>query len=130
MLFTTTCGGVILEKSKLKVFFLLHIMLMIYSMSGICSKLASEQEFLSVKFCTYYLVIILLLGFYAIGWQQIIKRIPLTTAFANKAVTVVWGVIWGLVFFNEPITWGKVLGAVLVIAGVVLYAMAEEKGNG
>ena len=82
-------------------------MLMIYSMSGICSKLASGEAFLSFRFCFYYAIIILLLGFYAIGWQQIIKRLPLTTAFANKAVTVIWGIIWGAVFFHEKVTVGK-----------------------
>lgn len=114
-----------MNKGKVKVLFLLHLMLMIYSMSGICSKMAAKQEFLSLSFCFYYGIIILLLGFYAIGWQQIIKRLPLTTAFANKAVTVVWGLIWGFVFFQEPITLKKVLGALLVIAGVVLYAKAD-----
>lgn len=114
-----------MSKQKIKVLFLLHIMLMIYSMSGICSKMAAKQEFLSFSFCMYYGIIILLLGFYAIGWQQIIKRLPLTTAFANKAVTVVWGLVWGFVFFQEPITFRKVLGALLVITGVVIYAKAD-----
>lgn len=114
---------------KIKTLVLLHIMLMIYSMSGICSKLASGQQFLSFKFCLYYGLIIVLLGFYAIGWQQIIKRMPLTAAFANKAVTVVWGIIWGFIFFHEPITAGKVIGAVLVIAGIVMYAMADKEAE-
>ena len=56
-----------MNKSKIKTLFLLHIMLMIYSMSGICSKMASKQEFLSTEFCFYYAMIIILLGFYAIG---------------------------------------------------------------
>lgn len=122
----------IVTKDKLKTLLLLHIMLMIYSMSGICSKMASKQEFLSFKFCLFYACIIGLLGFYAIGWQQIIKRLPLTTAFANKAITIVWGLIWGLVFFQEPITVGKVIGVILVVAGVVLYAKAdgEEENHG
>ncbi len=77
----------------------------------------------------YYAAIILLLGFYAIGWQQIIKRLPLTTAYANKAVTVVWGIVWGFVFFHEAITVGKVVGAALVILGVVIYAKADDGGN-
>ena len=114
---------------KIKTLVLLHIMLMIYSMSGICSKLAAGQKFLSIKFCLYYGLIILLLGFYAIGWQQIIKRMSLTTAFANKAVTVVWGIIWGFVFFKESITPGKVVGAVLVIAGIVMYALADKEAG-
>ena len=82
-------------------------MLMVYSMSGIFSKLAAGQPFLSFRFCLYYGVIIALLGLYAIGWQQIIKRMPLTSAYANRAVTVVWGIVWGAVLFGEAITWQK-----------------------
>lgn len=116
-----------MNKEKVKVLFLLHIMLMIYSMSGICSKLAAKESFLSPMFCLYYAVIIFLLAFYAIGWQQIIKRLPLTTAFANKAITVVWGIVWGAVFFHESVTIGKVVGALLVIVGVVIYAKADKE---
>lgn len=117
--------GVFLDKSKIKTLFLLHLLLMFYSMSGICSKLAAGQSFLSIQFCFYYAIIIGLLGVYAIGWQQIIKRLPLTTAFANKAVTVVWGIVWGLVFFQEKISIGKIVGAALIIAGVALFAIAD-----
>ena len=108
-------------------FVLLHLLLMVYSTSGVFSKLASGELFLSFKFCLYYGCIIFLLGIYAIGWQQIIKRLPLTLAFANKAVTVIWGMIWGTVFFGEKITTGKLAGALIVIAGVVLFVSAEEE---
>ena len=110
-----------------KTLILLHLMLMIYSMSGICSKLAAGEEFMSWKFILYYAAIIALLGFYAIGWQQIIKRIPLTTAFANKAITVVWGLVWGFIVFHEPITPGKILGTMMIVAGVVLFAYADNE---
>ena len=66
------------------------------------------------------------LGIYAIGWQQVIKRLPLTTAYANRAVTVVWGIVWGAVLFGESITWQKALGAIVVLAGVALYATAGD----
>ena len=114
---------------KWKIYIVLHIMLMIYSMSGICSKIAAQQQFLSLSFCIYYGCIILLLGFYAIGWQQIIKHIPLTTAFANKAITVVWGTVWGVIFFHESISIGKILGVLLVVLGVVLYAQSSNETN-
>lgn len=111
--------------NQVKILLALHLILAIYSTSTIFSKLAAKQDFLSLKFCLYYGIIILLLGFYAIGWQQIIKRLPLTTAFANKAVTVVWGIAWGFLFFNEVITPGKIIGAVMVIAGIIIYAMSD-----
>lgn len=116
------------NKIDIKVLLALQLLLMVYSMSGICSKKAAGVPFLSLEFCFYYAMIIALLGLYAIGWQQIIKRMPLTTAYANRAVAVVWGIIWGFLFFGEAITIGKVLGAMLVIAGVVIYAKAEEGG--
>lgn len=117
------------KMKNLRTLFLLHVMLMIYSFSGVCSKKAASASFLSKEFCIYYGIIILLLGFYAIGWQQIIKRLPLTTAFSNKAVTIVWGIIWGMVFFSEEITIGKIIGAVLVIVGVVLFSHADMEEN-
>lgn len=120
-----------MSREKLKVLFLLHMMLMIYSTTGICSKMAGKQPFLSIPFCLYYGMVILLLGLYAIGWQQVIKRIPLTMAFANKAVTVVWGIVWGVLVFHESLTLAKIIGAVIVIAGVVLFAVSDgEEANG
>lgn len=120
------------RKSKTTVLLALHILLAVYSLSGVLSKLASDFSFSDIGFYLCYCGIIALLGVYAIGWQQIIKRLPLTTAYANKAVTVVWGIIWGILLFSEEINLFKALGAVVVLAGVALYAVAdnatEEKG--
>lgn len=114
-----------MNRSKLKTLLLLHLLLMVYSVSNIFSKLAADESFLSLRFCLFYGGVIALLGLYAIGWQQIIKRLPLTTAFANKAVSVIWGIVWGLLFFQESLTAGKIVGALLIVAGVVLFAKAD-----
>ena len=113
-------------KKKLYVYMCLHILLLVYSASTVFSKLASGYSFLSFKFLLCYGMVLLLLGVYAVFWQQIIKRLPLMTAYANKAVTVVWGIVWGVVFFDEKITWEKALGAALVIAGVILYVSGDR----
>lgn len=112
--------------SRIKTLFALHILLMVYSTSGILSKLAAGVDFLSWQFVALYGGVIALLGVYAIGWQQILKRMPLTSAFSNKAVTIVWGIIWGMLFFHEPLTAGKAMGALFIIAGVVLFAHADK----
>lgn len=104
---------------------LLHLLLAFFSLSGICSKSAAAEPFLSLRFCVFYGGTIVILVVYAIGWQQIIKRLPLTTAYANKAVTVVWGLIWGVIFFGEKVAPRKCIGILLVIAGIVLYAVSE-----
>ena len=105
----------------------LHLLLALYSVSSIFSKLASEQEFLSWQFVLYYGGVLLVLFAYAIGWQQAIKRMPLTTAYANKAVTVVWGIVFGVLMFGEGVTVGKVVGAALIVAGVVWYGVEDGR---
>jgi len=119
--------GATVDGTKIKILLALHLILMIYSMSGICSKLAATEPFLSIKFCVLYGITILILGFYAIVWQQIIKRISLTTAFANKAVAVAWGLIWSALIFHEPITLGKLAGVILVVLGVILFSKADKE---
>ena len=90
------------------------------------SKSAASEPVLSFKFVVLYGGMLFILFAYAIGWQQIIKRIPLTLAFANKAITVVWGMVWGVIFFGESISVLSVIGAVFVVAGVILFALADE----
>ena len=58
-------------------------------------------------------------------WQQSIKHFPLTTAYANKAVTIAWGMLWGILFFREDITHNMAIGAIIVIIGVVLVVTAD-----
>ncbi len=87
---------------------------------------------MSFKFVLFYGLVILLLGIYALLWQQIIKRMPLTTAYANKAVTVVWGMVWGALLFQEDITLQKCIGAAIIVVGVILMILqqiTEEEGN-
>lgn len=121
--------GTTIVKSKLTTYIALHIMLVIFSLNAIFSKLAANEEFLSFKWCLYYVLVIVFLGIYAIGWQQVIKRLPLTTAYANRAVTVVWGLVFGCIIFGEKVTIWKITGIALVIAGVILFAFADSENS-
>lgn len=105
----------------------LHVLLLFYSLSGIFSKNAAYQPFLSVPFILLYGGMLAVLFIYAIGWQQIIKRLPLTVAFANKAITVVWGMIWGVLIFDEQINTQMIIGAALVIVGIVWYSIEDGR---
>lgn len=115
------------KTGKIKTLILLHLMLMFFSLCGICSKSAALQPFFSIKFFLLYGLMIFILGIYAIGWQQIIKRLPLTTAYANRAVTIIWGLVWGYFFFGESITPGKITGILLIVCGIVIYALSDKE---
>lgn len=113
--------------SRTAIYLMLHIMLAIYSLSSVCSKLAAGYDFMSLGFIVCYGGMICAMGLYAIGWQQVIKRMPLTVAYANKAVTLIWGLVWGLLLFHEQISLAKLLGAAIVLAGVVLFSLDEAE---
>ena len=109
-----------------KAFVLLHAILLLYSFCSVFSKLASQQDFLSLPFILFYGLVIVVLGVYAILWQQVRKKMPLTTAFSNKAVVIVWGMLWGALFFGEQIKWYMIVGSIIIFAGVVLVVSDDE----
>ena len=111
-----------MKNNKIAILLQLHGLLLLYSISEIFSKKASEEPFLSFRFCLFYFGIFAVLAVYAVGWQRIIRQIPLTQAYANKAVTVIWGMIWGVALFGEKLSVGKILGALFVISGIVIIA--------
>ena len=78
-------------------------------------------------FILLYGGMLVILFIYAIGWQQILKRLSLSMAFANKAVTVIWGMVWGFFIFGESVSALNIWGAAMVVVGVVLYARADGK---
>lgn len=116
-----------MDKSNTKVFLALHLLLLFYSLSSVLSKLAAAQPFLSFRFCLYYGGMFVILVIYALGWQQILKRLPLTVAFANKAVTLVWSMVFGTLLFHEQIKLNQLIGCALAVLGVVLFVQPEKE---
>lgn len=116
----------VMSKIDFKKYILLHSSLMIYSLGGIFTKLASTYSFLSKEFVFFYSLSLLILAGYAFLWQLILKKFPLSVAFSNKAVMVIWGMLWGKLIFCESITLGKIVGAILIIFGIVV--MNGEEG--
>ena len=104
----------------------LHFLLFFYSLSGVFSKKASFEEPFSLSFLLFYIIVIAIMAIYAIGWQQIIKKLPLTTAYANKAVCTIWGMIFGFYFFDESISLKMIIGAAFVIIGIVVVVQSDE----
>ena len=61
-----------------------------------------------------------------LAWQRILKYMPLTVAYANKGITIVWGMIWGAVLFNEAITLKTVIGAAIILVGIFMVVTNNE----
>lgn len=111
---------------QFKKYGMLHGILLLYSLSVVCSKLAAREAFLSVRFILYYGGTIGLLFIYALLWQQILKALPLVTAYANKSIVVVWGMLWGVLLFQEKITVTMLIGTIVIFIGVYLVVSGNE----
>lgn len=116
-----------MKKETIKWFAILHVIILIFSVNSICSKTAAQYEFLSPRWILFYGIVVCILGFYAIAWQQVLKHLPLITTYANKAATTIWGLIWGAIIFKESITLPKIIGAIVVIIGVYLVVSGDEE---
>lgn len=107
--------------------FMLQAVFLIYSASSVVSKFASGKELFSLEFILFYGLDVLILGIYALIWQQVIKKFELSVAYANKAVTLLWALVWGIFIFHEKITFFKVAGILLVMVGIFILNSEEGK---
>lgn len=112
--------------SKIKNIAVLQIVIMFYTISGIMAKKASFTRFLSKEFIFYYTIEILILAIYALMWQQIIKKFSISVAYANKGMAILWSLIWSIIFFNERITLNNIIGAMVIILGIIMVNRNDE----
>ena len=109
-----------MKKVSIKTMLLLQLVVMIYTLSSVAAKMASGQEPFSFEFLLFYGIEILILGIYAIAWQQIIKRCDLSVAYANRSMAILWSLIWTVVFFKEPLTVKNIIGVHIVFTGTMI----------
>jgi drug/metabolite transporter (DMT)-like permease len=78
-----------------------------FSCIPLLSKLASRETFFSSNFLLFYGLSLKILFIYSLIWQILLQKLPLTTAYSNRATVVIWGIAWGYLFFDENITIAK-----------------------
>lgn len=104
----------------------MHFLFILYSFYTVLGKKAASFDFLSINFCILYCAMIFILFIYAVLWQQVLKSIALSIASANKAVTIFWGMWWGFLFFNEEISVKKIIGAFIIITGILILSFSDQ----
>ena len=103
----------------------MHFAFLVYCAYMLIGKTASKYPRISFLFIALYCVVFALLFVYALLWQQVLKKIPLTVAIANKSITIVWGMIFGLLIFKEAISFKMILGAIFILIGI--FVLSSEK---
>ena len=114
-----------MEKNKLNNYLLLYSGIIIYSLSSVMSKAAASYTIASLKFFFFYGLALFFLGIYALFWQQILKCFSLVTAYSNRPLVTILGMVWGWLFFGEGITPQMILGSAIIIIGIRLVVTAD-----
>lgn len=115
------------NNSKIRNIILLQLAVVVYTFSGVMAKFASSHKdniFLLLLFMCLEVVI---LGVYAIFWQQLIKHFDLTVAYANRAMAILWSLVWASLFFHEKITIKNIFGVLIVLAGILIMNSEKEE---
>lgn len=68
---------------------------------------------------------VLLLGIYAFFWQIVIKKLPLSTAYLSKSLSLFWTLLFSIFLFSETVTFGNALGIAIIAAGTWLVQKDE-----
>ena len=95
---------------------------LIYACTYICMKMASPHEFLSLPYTFWILGAVGVMGIYAVLWQQVLARVPLSTAYMFKGTSLIFVLLLSAILFQEGITWQNVVGSLIIVSGIILYA--------
>jgi len=101
-------------------------LVVIYSLTSVLSKVASnfmkEEGMLSLKVILSLGLMILVLGCYAILWQQVLKKTELSVAYMNKGMQLFWALLWSVLFFNETVTFANIVGSIVIFIGIMVVS--------
>ena len=118
-----------MEKNKLFSVFKLQLLVFVYSLISVLTKLTamqfSEHGLFSAGTLAGIAGIGMSLLIYAFFWQKVLKKVNLTTAYANKAVGLLWTLVWAAVLFKVPVSFRNVAGLLVICAGVFLVMKDE-----
>ena len=107
---------------RLKTIVILLLINLIYAVVSILTKYTSQQEFLSWRYICGLAGAVGVMGIYAILWQLVLKRVELSLAYMFKGTSIVFVMLLAYWLFSEQITWNNIIGAMIIILGIVLYA--------
>ena len=97
---------------KVKDYFLLHICIIVFSLTSVFSKAAANR--------------------YNEGGIYDFKNIDLHVAYANRSVYLIWAQLWAVMIFGEHLSMKNLIGLAVVLVGVIVVSLNssyEEEVN-
>lgn len=100
---------------------------LLYAIVLILNRMASTYVPLSLGYILLLSISVIVLAIYALSWQQIIKKMPISDAYMFKGTSIVFVLLLSAWLFEEIITWQNIVGSIIIILGIALFAKAEKE---
>lgn len=118
-----------MKTNETATFIMLQLLVFVYSLISVLTKLTAvhlrEDGLFSLPVLAGFGGAGAALFAYAFFWQKILKKVNLTTAYANKATGLLWTLVWAALLFREPVSLRNVIGLAVICAGVFLVMNNE-----
>ncbi len=112
--------------NKRNLYAIAFIAVVLESLSTTCLKIGGQYPFLSPMYLFFFGLTLLIMGIYAVTWQLVLERLPLTTAYLRKGITYILVFLWAYLFFGEEITIQQIIGIVVIFIGMVVSMRDEQ----
>lgn len=107
----------------------LQLVVFVYSFISMLSKCVSMQikdhGLFSIQVIGGLAGFFCALAVYAFFWQKILKKVDLSIAYANKAVGLLWTLVWAALLFGETVTIKNIVGLLVICIGVMMVTENE-----
>ncbi|MBQ6322588.1 MAG: EamA family transporter [Lachnospiraceae bacterium] len=118
-----------------KWFIILQLTIALDALSGVASKMARLYADNKIAYVFWMGMVFVLMGLFAVIWQQILKHMSLTFATTFRPFRSVYTLLLCALIFSEHITLRNGIGVLLIIAGILIGAGGDENtgaksGNG
>lgn len=110
---------------KFKNILLAVILYLFFSTSSVFMKFASMQNSL-FNSIIFYGLSMLTLGIFALLWQTLLKKFDLSKVYIFKSTTIIWGMVFGALLFNEIISINMIIGSIITIMGIAIIIGGRE----
>ncbi len=101
----------------------------LYSLVAVVARYSASYPLFSVGSVISYGVVLAMLVVYAVFWQISLRRFSLSFAYMCRGSLVVLAMLWSGLLFSEMLTGRKIIGACLVIIGILLFAWKREEAQ-
>ena len=103
---------------KIKSVLFAIVIYLFFSLSSVFMKFASLQSNMFYKL-VFFGLSILTLGI-------LLNKFDLSKVYFFKATTIIWGMIFGILLFNEEVTINMIIGVVVTTLGVATILTGEK----